>query len=61
MRVCRNCKVEILDNTAVCPLCNSVLEISGMVQEGLGQEGSGAGSRARGISVMAKKGMPTRM
>ncbi len=33
MRECRNCKVEILDNTAVCPLCNSVLEISGPEQE----------------------------
>ena len=34
MRECRNCKVEILDDTAVCPLCSSVLEISGAVQEG---------------------------
>ena len=33
MKECRNCKVEILDNTAVCPLCSSVLEISGSVQE----------------------------
>lgn len=56
MRGCRNCKVEILDNTAVCPLCNSVLEISGMAQEGLGQKGSGAGSSAQGISGMAKEG-----
>ncbi|MCI9174790.1 MAG: zinc ribbon domain-containing protein [Lachnospiraceae bacterium] len=29
MRECKKCRVEILDDTAVCPLCSSVLEISG--------------------------------
>lgn len=29
MRVCKKCHVEILDETSVCPLCNSVLEVSG--------------------------------
>lgn len=29
MRICKKCKVEILDDTTVCPLCSSVLEISG--------------------------------
>ena len=36
MRKCRNCKVEILDATAVCPLCNSVLEVSGEGEGGTG-------------------------
>ncbi len=29
MRECKKCRVNILDDTAVCPLCSSVLEISG--------------------------------
>lgn len=29
MRECKKCRVEILDDTRVCPLCSSVLEISG--------------------------------
>lgn len=29
MRECRTCKVEVLDDTTVCPLCNSVLEVNG--------------------------------
>ncbi len=29
MRECKKCRVKILDDTAVCPLCSSVLEISG--------------------------------
>ena len=33
MRECRKCRVEILDDTTVCPLCSSVLEISGEEQE----------------------------
>lgn len=28
MRVCKKCHVEILDETSVCPLCSSVLEVS---------------------------------
>lgn len=33
MRECRKCKVEVLDDTTVCPLCNSVLEVSGEESE----------------------------
>ncbi len=29
MRECMNCRVEILDDSSVCPLCNRVLEIRG--------------------------------
>lgn len=29
MSKCRNCKIEILDNTSVCPLCRCVLEQDG--------------------------------
>lgn len=29
MRVCKKCRVEVLDDTSVCPLCSSVLEITG--------------------------------
>ncbi len=29
MRECKKCKVEILDDVKICPLCNSVLEIIG--------------------------------
>lgn len=29
MRECKNCRVEILDDTSVCPLCKSVLEMNG--------------------------------
>lgn len=29
MSKCRNCKIEILDNTSVCPLCHCVLEQDG--------------------------------
>lgn len=36
MRECRNCKVEILDDTAVCPLCSSVLEVTGEGRESTG-------------------------
>ncbi len=28
MRVCKRCRVEVLDDTRVCPLCSSVLDIS---------------------------------
>ena len=28
MRECRRCKVEVLDDTRICPLCSSVLEIT---------------------------------
>lgn len=34
MRECKKCRVEILDDTAVCPLCSSVLEISGEEEQG---------------------------
>lgn len=36
MKECKKCRVEILDDTTVCPLCNSVLEISGENQESTG-------------------------
>ena len=29
MRECKKCRVEVLDDTSVCPLCSSVLEITG--------------------------------
>lgn len=29
MRECKKCHVEILDNTSICPLCSSVLEVAG--------------------------------
>lgn len=29
MRECKKCHVEILDDTTICPLCNSVLEMTG--------------------------------
>lgn len=29
MRECKKCHVEILDDTSICPLCSSVLEVSG--------------------------------
>ncbi len=29
MRECRRCRVEVLDDTRICPLCRNVLEISG--------------------------------
>lgn len=29
MRECKKCRVQILDDTAVCPLCRNVLEITG--------------------------------
>ena len=45
MRECRNCKVEILDATAVCPLCNSVLEVSGEGEGGAGYPDVKAGVR----------------
>lgn len=34
MRECKKCRVEILDDTAVCPLCSSVLERSGEEEQG---------------------------
>lgn len=36
MRECKKCRVEILDDTTVCPLCSSVLEISGEERESTG-------------------------
>ncbi|MCI8484864.1 MAG: zinc ribbon domain-containing protein [Lachnospiraceae bacterium] len=36
MKECKKCKVEILDDTTVCPLCSSVLEISGEERESTG-------------------------
>lgn len=34
MRQCKKCNVEILNRTAICPLCKSVLEVSGEVENG---------------------------
>lgn len=36
MKECKKCRVEILNDTAVCPLCSSVLEISGEEFESTG-------------------------
>ena len=47
MRKCRNCKVEILDDTSVCPLCSSVLEASG--------EETGGGAYPDVKSVLRKR------
>lgn len=34
MRHCKKCNLEILNRTAICPLCKSVLEVSGEVENG---------------------------
>ena len=36
MKECKKCRVEILDDTAVCPLCSSVLETSGEQEQSTG-------------------------
>lgn len=36
MKECKKCRVEVLDDTMVCPLCNSVLEVTGEEQESNG-------------------------
>ena len=36
MKLCKKCQVEILDDTSVCPLCSSVLEITGEDSPGTG-------------------------
>ena len=33
MSKCRNCKIEILDRTGVCPLCHCVVEQDGSERE----------------------------
>lgn len=33
MSKCRNCKIEILDRTGVCPLCHCVVEQDGAERE----------------------------
>ena len=40
MRRCKRCDIEIMDNTSVCPLCNSVLEGTGGedTYPGMGEE-----------------------
>ena len=40
MRICKRCDIEIMDNTSVCPLCNSVLEGTGGedTYPGMGEE-----------------------
>lgn len=34
MRQCKKCNLEILNRTAICPLCKSVLEVSGEIENG---------------------------
>ncbi|MCI9082099.1 MAG: zinc ribbon domain-containing protein [Lachnospiraceae bacterium] len=36
MRICKKCQVEILDDSRICPLCSSVLELSGEQEESTG-------------------------
>lgn len=36
MKECKKCRVEILDDTAICPLCSSVLETSGEQEQSTG-------------------------
>lgn len=34
MRQCKKCNLEILNRTTICPLCKSVLEVSGEIENG---------------------------
>lgn len=45
MKECKKCKVEVLDDTMVCPLCKSVLEVTGEEKESTGYPNVRAVSR----------------
>lgn len=45
MKECKKCRVEVLDDTMVCPLCSSVLEVTGEEEKSTGYPNVRAVSR----------------
>ncbi|NBH14631.1 zinc ribbon domain-containing protein [Lachnospiraceae bacterium] len=51
MRECKKCRVEILDDSSICPLCSSVLEVAGEHPQCAGYPDVKAVSRKLGFVV----------